>query len=106
MGIRLIPTEVYPDTTQQSELDGVTYTFRFRWNERGACWHMDLSTLDGTPIAMGVRLVTRFPLLRRNLHPERPPGELVLLDGQARDGNATFDEFGTRYCLHYIEALS
>jgi len=30
----------------------------------------------------------------------------VLLDGQARDGNATFEEFGTRYCLHYIEARS
>jgi hypothetical protein len=104
MAIRLIPVEPYPDTTQQCDLDGVTYSLHFRWNQRDESWHLDLSTLDGTPIAMGLKLVTRFPLLRRNLHPSRPPGELLLLDAKDQDAPATLEEFGGRFGLYYVEA--
>jgi hypothetical protein len=104
MAVRLIPTESYPDTTQQCDLDGVTYSLRLKWNQRDESWHLDLSTLDGVPIAMGVKLVTRFPLLRRNLHPARPPGELYLLDAKGLDGAATLEEFGSRFGLYYVEA--
>ena len=103
MGVRVIPTEAYPETTQQCDLDGRTYSFRFKWNQRAACWHLDLATSDGTPIATGVKLVTAFPLLRRVVVDGRPPGELFLLDMQDREGRPTLEEFGSRYVLHYVE---
>ncbi len=104
MGIVRIPLQAYPDYTQQCELDGQTYTFRIRWNQRAETWHFDLSTVDGVPIASGVKLVTGFPLFRKLVHPARPPGELCLLDLQMRDAEPNFDDFGTRFALMYQEA--
>ena len=106
MGLRQIPLDTYSDFTQQTDLDGVTYSFRFRWSTRGQCWHLDLSTLDGTPIATSVRLVSGFPLLRRVVDPVAPPGELYMIDMTGRDEDPTQAEFGTRFCLFYVEALS
>lgn len=104
MAVRQIPVQNYPDVTQQCELQGETYSLRLRWNEREAAWHLDLHTLDGEPIASGVRLVTSFPLLRRNLHPSRPPGDLYVLDNKGLDAELTLQEFGTRFTLVYVEA--
>jgi uncharacterized protein DUF6983 len=104
MGTRQVPVQPYPDVQQKSELDGVTYVMRLRWNERAESWHLDLSTLDDEPIASGVRLVPSFPLLRRNQHPARPPGELYLLDNKGLDEEPTLEEFGTRFILVYVEA--
>ncbi len=104
MGVLRIPVEPYPDTTQQSDLDGVTYSFRFRWNQRSARWHMDLSTLDGSPIASGIALVPSFPLLRRLTHPSRPPGEIYLIDLAGQAESPTLEEFGTRFALFYVES--
>jgi hypothetical protein len=106
MALRQIPLTAYPDTSQQSDLDGVTYNFRFRWSERGQAWHMDLRTLDGDAIVLGARLVNDFPLMRRVQKTSRPPGELFLLDVTGRGEDPNFDDFGARYCLFYIEAVA
>ena len=66
MTLQRISTTPYPLVTQQSDLDGVTYWFRFRWSERAQVWHMDLRTLNDEPIALSVALVTAWPLLRRS----------------------------------------
>lgn len=105
MALRRIPLQPYPLTTQQSDLDGVTYTFRFRFSERDSCWHMDLRTLDDEPVALSVRLVTGFPLLRRVVSELRPPGQLVMLDLVGGDADCTtLEDFGERFGLFYIEA--
>jgi hypothetical protein len=104
MALRRIPLDPYPDTTQQCDLDGVTYAFRFRWSTRGACWHMDLHTVDNTPIVTSVRLVSGWPLLRRVRSSLRPPGELFMIDTTGQDQDPTLEEFGTRYGLFYLEA--
>lgn len=98
-----IPVQPYPLYTEQCELDGVTYSFRFRWSERASCWHMDLRTVDDVPIALSVRLVTGIPLLRRVVKNERPPGELLVLDLVGQDGECTtLEDFGSRFGLFYI----
>jgi hypothetical protein len=104
MALRQIPLQPYPDTTQQSDLDGVTYSFRFRWSQRGECWHMDLRTLDDVPVALAVRLVNGWPLLRRVVNAVRPPGELYLIDITGRAEDPTLAELGSRFCLFYVEA--
>jgi len=105
MALQRIPTIAYPLTTQQSELDGVTYAFRFRWSERSAVWHMDLRTLDDEPILLSAALVTSWPLLERVVSPIRPPGELVLVDMVGPDDPATLEGFGDRWVLFYVEAV-
>jgi hypothetical protein len=104
MGLRQIPIDPAPDTSQQTELDGVTYSFRFRWSERAACWHMDLRTLEGAAIATSVRLVSGFPLLRRVVGPAAPPGELYCIDQTGQDEDPTLDGLGSRFGLFYVEA--
>jgi hypothetical protein len=106
MAIVEIPLTAYPDTSQQTDLDGVTFSFRFRWSDRGQSWHMDLRTLNGDPIVLGVRLVNGFPLLRRVVKTGRPAGELALIDMTGRGEDPDFAGFGTRWRLLYREAAT
>lgn len=104
MALQRINTVPYPLTTQQSDLDGVTYAFRFRWSERSLVWHLDLRMLDDTPILLSAALVTAWPLLRRVVSPIRPPGELMLLDLSGPGEPCTLEGFGERWALFYEEA--
>lgn len=106
MSLQRLNTVPYPLTTQQSDLDGVTYSFRFRWSERSLVWHMDLRTLDDEPVALSVALVTAWPLLHQLVSPIRPPGELVLLDLAGPAEPATLEGFGDRWVLFYVEAAA
>lgn len=99
--VRQIPLVPVRDFTQQCELSGTTYTFRFRWSPRGQCWHMDLRTLDGVPIVLSMRLVSTWPLLRRVVGPLRPPGELFVIDQSGRDEDPNELELGARFGLFY-----
>jgi len=104
MALQRINTIAYPLVTQQSDLDGVTYAFRFRWSERSEVWHLDLRTLDNEPIVLSAALVTAWPLLKNIVSPIRPPGELILLDLVGPAEPATLDGFGDRWVLFYAEA--
>lgn len=106
MGLRRIPLVSYPAFTQQCDLDGVTFSFRFRFSERDSCWHMDLRTLDDQPVVLSARLVTGFFLLRRVVNPARPLGELIVLDlSGPGDDCETLEDFGQRFGLFYLEAV-
>lgn len=106
MALQRINTVPYPLVTQQSDLDGVTYSFRFRWSERSEVWHLDLRTLDDRPIVLSAALVTAWPLLERVVSHIRPPGELVLLDLMGPAEPATLEGFGDRWVLFYLEAVA
>jgi hypothetical protein len=99
-----IVTTPYPNTTQRVELDGVVYTLRLLWSQRGECWHMDLADADGVAILSGIRMVTCFPLLYRFRHLAVPPGELYLFDLRDQAGLPTLEEMGDRYRLYYVDA--
>ena len=104
MAIWQIPTSPHPTRTQTSDLDGTTYSFRFRWSQRGECWHMDMWTLDGVPVVLSARLVTGWPLLRRVRNNVRPPGELFVADLTGPGEEPTLEGFGTRFVLFYADA--
>lgn len=106
MDLERINTVPYPLVTQQSDLDGVTYSFRFRWSERSETWHLDLRTLDDEPVALSVALVTAWPLLSHVVSPLRPPGELVLLDLVGPGEPPMLEGFGDRWALFYIPVTS
>lgn len=90
------------------ELDGVTYTLGFRYNDRDGIWRLDIGDADNTPLALGLSLVTNMRLLRavRTL-PGLPPGELVVVDtagGASGDTDPTFDSLGRRHLVLYVTA--
>ena len=50
------------DSYSRVVLDGVQYLIRFTWNEAAGRWSFGLYTMQREPIAIGIRLVPRFPL--------------------------------------------
>jgi hypothetical protein len=76
-----IPTQPgIPHYTQQTELDGKTYTLEFEFIEREGFWMLHIGDQDGNPLVCGIKLVTDWPLLRRDAGVMR--GELACLGGQ------------------------
>jgi hypothetical protein len=50
--------------TQRTKLDDLEYLLRFAWNQREARWYLDILTEDEQPIALGIKLITNWPLIR------------------------------------------
>lgn len=55
-----------PHSTQQTELDGKTYTLEFEFIERGGFWMLHIGDQDDNPLVCGIKLVADWPLLRRD----------------------------------------
>ena len=87
------------------ELEGVTFTFTFRFNDRDGCWYFDIADASGNALARGLKAVTGWPLLSalRTL-PGLPPGELVVSDEAGLDEEPTFDSLGRRHLMFYLSA--
>jgi hypothetical protein len=66
------------DYSQQTELQGRTYTFEFEWIERDKFWTLHIGDENGEPLACGIKLVTDWPLLRRDVGVL--PRELMAID--------------------------
>lgn len=79
---RIIPTlEGEPNYSMRLRLDGKDYNFTFRWNERLARWAMSIFDDDQVPLALGIPIVSNWPMLRFYQWDKRlPPGELFAID--------------------------
>lgn len=106
MAILIVPTGTYPDRQQETQLEGRRYVLRMRWNERAGAWFLDMHTVAGSPIVLGVRLSLSTQPLAGVLHPDRPPGELVVVDRTDSGVEAAQADLGTRVQLFYVEASS
>lgn len=94
-----------PSYSFETILDGITFELTVRWNDRDGAWYLHLLDVTGAPVAMGLKLVANWPLLR--LVPQdgrRPPGELYLFDTQGTGPAPTRTELGDRYRLNYLTA--
>ncbi len=92
----------YEQTTQ---LDGIEYLMRFIWVDREGCWYLGIYDQNNNPIAVGIRLVVTWSLLRRFVDPRLPTGALLCVDltGMNQDIVEPTD-LGTRVILVYITA--
>ena len=67
MDVLEIPTQLdIPHYTQQTELDGKTYTLEFEYIEREGFWMLHIGDQDGNPLVCGIKLVDGWPLLGRD----------------------------------------
>lgn len=98
--------------TQQTALDGTTYTLAFDWNDRAALWMLKVADTQGATIRAGMMLTTGTVLLRGCVDSRRPAGELVVVDlTGVNDTNPDLVTLGARFRLLYftfaeLEALA
>ena len=85
------------DSFSRVVLDGVQYQIRFTWSEAAKRWSFGLYTMQKEPIAVGIRLVPRFPLNLQVVDERMPLGVFGVygdLDAVGRgdflNGRATF----------------
>lgn len=87
-------------------LDGIIYYLNFNWNTRESAWYMDIANSSETLILAGIKLVPDYRLLKQYKAIEGlPAGDFLLVDSKQDDQNSqvTFDNFGDRYVLMYVE---
>ena len=85
------------DSFSRVVLDDVQYQIRFSWNEAAGRWSFGLYTMQKEPIAVGIRLVPRFPLNLQVVDERLPKGIFgvhsdneVVGRGDFLNGRATF----------------
>ena len=90
------------------ELDGVLYSFRFRWNVRDNHWFMDIIEADGSAVIDGVKVVNSDDLLSQFDHKQvtgnLPPGTFRVVDVNGANDDPDTTTFGEDVVLLYVEA--
>ena len=100
----IIPVDqalTYYDETLQ--IEGIEYLFEFLWSDRESCWYLNIYDQDETPIALWIKLVVSWNLLRRFAGATIPPGILFCADmsGSMTDCQVSTD-LGGRVVLYYV----
>jgi hypothetical protein len=100
----IIPTPAagYPDSTIRVPIDGVTWTFRWLWNEREQTWYVTISDSATEAIAVGVRVVLGVDLLTLVAGSNRPAGELRVVDLTGTEIEATQETLGQNVLVVYV----
>lgn len=98
-------------------INGVTYNFRQRWNDRAAlyspsgelvvagAWYFDVTAADQTPIISGVKIVLGAYLGRQSNDPLFTQGVFTAWDSSGGTIEAGFDDLTTRVIVQYIPVL-
>lgn len=86
------------------ELEGRSYAFAFRWNERAGAWFMTVHDAAGIILVAGRKVVLGASLLGRSRNPALPPGGLVAIDTSGADIDAGRDDLGERVLVVYYES--
>ena len=85
-------------------LDGVRYSFAFRWNERAGQWIIDIKTASGVVIVAGIPLVSGVDFLAQfKTRAGIPQGNLFLLNLVDENISPGRDDLGVNVLLMYQE---
>jgi hypothetical protein len=108
MPAQIIPTSADPFCTQTTTLDGTPYVLTFAFNARAACFYLSLATLDGEPVASGLKLVCQWNLLLKCASPLRPPGMLLVVSNTNDNSTPGLGDLvpGGRCQLVYLPAAN
>lgn len=88
----------------QTDLDGATYTFKFRYNSRMDRWAFDILTANEAPIVSGVLVVTGTLLLERFSDPRLPQGDMFVLNKADENASPGRDDLQKNVFILYDEA--
>jgi hypothetical protein len=65
------------DSFSRVVLDGVQFLIRFTWNNMAQRWSFGLYTMQKEPLAVGLRIVPKFPLTLQIVDKRFPTGSFV-----------------------------
>lgn len=104
MGLKIIPLPVdTPQFTIKADLGGTDYVLRFGYMQRADRWYLGLYTADMAPIALGMKVVCHWDILRCCALSTRPPGKLFFGSDNA-DAAPGFADLGRSCFLMYADA--
>lgn len=89
---------------QRTSLDGRDYILRFEWFQRDGAWRFSIADQNDSPIAVGIKIVTDWPLLFGVVDARRPAGQLMIIDERGEGLDPSFSELGSRFTLVYFTA--
>jgi|ADGO01.1.fsa_nt_gi hypothetical protein len=105
MALQIIRTDPELSSyTQRTVLDGREYILGFQWNQRAEKWSLSIYDQDGSPIALGLKLVANFPVTRRITDSRGPFGTIFPLDTSGEGRDPGLRDLGRRVLLVYLEA--
>lgn len=87
-----------------ADLEGASYTFELRWNDRDGFWFLSLSSRSGEQLVTGRKVVLGANILGRATDPRLPPGAVLAIDTTGQDQEAGRDDLGGRVQLVYVES--
>ncbi len=87
-------------------LEGVTYTFRIKWNFRASRFIMDIATAQGEAILEGIPMVVSWPLIGRFKDDRLPPGEIFILDTSDANSEPGEESLGVTHYVLYRDSTT
>ena len=90
------------DSFSRVTLDGKQFMIRFTWNDTAQRWCFGLYTMQREPLAVGLRMVPRFPLNIQIVDDRIPSGIFGVYSDQKSVGRKDFIEGKARFT--YISA--
>ena len=93
-----------PAFTFQTDLDSVTYIFKFRYNSRMDRWAFDIQTANAGPIISGIPVLTGTSLLKRFEDDRLPEGELFVLNKEDETASPGRNDLQENVFILYEEA--
>jgi hypothetical protein len=101
-----LPFKDFAAFIEKVVLDGVPYQLRFRWNTVGEYWTLQISSIAGTIILAGIKIVLNYELIRDFRWLGGPPGELYAIDTTGELSTISRDALpdGTVYLRYVPEA--
>ena len=93
-----------PAFTFQTDLDGTTFSFKFRYNSRMDRWAFDILTANNEPIVSGVLVLTGTLLLERFSDPRLPQGDMFVLNKEDENVSPGRNDLQKNVFILYDEA--
>ncbi|MCK5316394.1 MAG: hypothetical protein KAJ55_00690 [Anaerolineales bacterium] len=93
-----------PSFTFQTDLDGTTFMFKFRYNSRTDRWAFDIQTANEDPIVSGIAVLTGTSLLERFSDSRLPIGELFVLNKEDETASPGRNDLQENVFILYEEA--
>lgn len=83
-------------------LSGRDYILRGDYLEREQRWYLSFYTVGEEPLALGIKLVSNWPLLRGYTDNRLPKGEIMAVDTVLGGEPPVFEDLGRRVNLIYF----
>lgn len=102
----LADTGATPHYTFSCELDGVTYSFDFAWNDRDGSWFMQIGDSEENLLHGSMRVVLGQVFAGRDTDPSLPPGMLIAKDTSGANLDPGLEDLGSRVEIWYWDKAS